>query len=236
MAQHSRSSNLPLVLCLAVALAACFAPAVSTQQTASVALSADGVVQSKAGGFQFPDGTVQQTVASGGTEAAQAARRLSLNTGLYDNRIPTFTHHLAFVEVCFKDGTMLIDQNEASTSTAGGNCEPGDRGWIIEREERSSRFWSAAKANCLMVGMRLPELFEQQVTCLEAATTGIVDMTDDWEWMSNTVQPETLSVGDSFIGMMAAALGGGGDCERSMGLWIGNQASGGNQLPFRCAL
>ncbi|MFW6012435.1 MAG: hypothetical protein ACOC92_01855 [bacterium] len=205
------------------------------QQTTAVAFSADGAVESTTGGFLFPDGSLQQSAASGGEGALAASRRLSVNDGLYDNRIPDFSHSRAYIEICFVGGAMEIDENDAGTSTAGGDCAPGDRGWVIERVERPSLHWSAAKAECLKHGMRLPELFEQQVTCREAELIGIVDMTDNWEWVSNTARPlilfEPLTQGN-----IVPALGGGGDCEHESALWTSHEESTGNVQNFRCAL
>ena len=51
---------------------------------AQTAISTDGVVESKSGGFKFPDGTIQATAALAGlsTEAAQIQTGLDLSSGL----------------------------------------------------------------------------------------------------------------------------------------------------------
>jgi hypothetical protein len=74
---------------------------------------------------------------------------LSPNTGQYSNQIPRREHSEAYTEVCFRDGTVESDQHTSGESTNGGNCAPGDIGWIIERDERPAKCWDVAKAECL---------------------------------------------------------------------------------------
>jgi hypothetical protein len=200
----------------------------------SRAFTAAGIIHSTDGGFQFPDGTIQvsaATNAAASQELIAAVRRLSVNQGLYDNRVPDLTHNRSSVEICFKAGALDFDENDAGIGTAGGDCEPGDVGWIIERDERPESVWTDAKAACLMVGMRLPEVFEYQLTCHNAVVLGIIDMQDDYEWVSNTAQIDTVDlteVTSAVLGLDGCNQGGGGALARPDGFQ--------NNFNFRCAL
>ncbi len=221
---------LPAVLALA-----CVLSTSSSAQAAepSVAFSADGIVQSNSGGFMFPDGTLQETAAGAATtqDLLDAIRHQSVNQGIYDNRISDFTHDRAFVEICFKAGTMKVDEDDADTSTTGGNCDPGDVGWVIERTERTTATWTDAKATCLEMGMRLPEPFEYQLTCDNAAMIGIIDMTDNYEWASNSSIANYLNQNRSF----AATLGGGSCNYGSTGAVAGIDGTRTSKA-YRCGL
>ncbi|MCG8458640.1 MAG: hypothetical protein MI919_20365, partial [Holophagales bacterium] len=146
---------------------------------------AAGEVES-ATGFRFPDGTTQITAAP---SVHQAASR-----GLYHNTIPEFTPPNAYTEICIKDtgfGPTSFDVHSGSEPTTGGNCLPGDVGWIIERQERgcqgggSTRFTATRK--WLEDGMRLPDPFEWNITCGGATDYQVENMTDQWEWASNGI-------------------------------------------------
>ena len=105
-------------------------------------------------GVQFGDGSVQTTAATATPGATEGA---SANQGLYDNRIPDFTPPNAYTEVCIKSGSLMADVHMISESPVGGNCEPGDLGWLVERDERLAATWARARLSCLLDGMRLPE-------------------------------------------------------------------------------
>ena len=114
---------------------------------------------------------------------------MTANDGMYDNRIADMTPPLAYTEVCFKGGSTQYDYHAVSESTAGGNCLPGDVGFIIERDQRTGAMWVAARQNCLNFGMRLPEPFEWQLSCNNRATWNIWSMTNgNYEWASNSAQ------------------------------------------------
>lgn len=138
-------------------------------------LTAQGVIESAAGGFKFPDGSVQTTASSG--------------PGIYNNRIVLMTPAQPFSEVCFKQGSIFGDIHVSSESSAGGNCLPGDVGYIIERNQRTAARWENAQVQCLLDGMRLPETFEWLYSCYNAATFGLNEMVGDWEWASSVSIP-----------------------------------------------
>lgn len=202
----------------------------------SQAFTADGIIHSTDGGFQFPDGTVQVTAATSAAaseEILATLRRLSVNRGLYDNRIPDLIHSRPTVEICFSAGVLDFDENDTGIGTTGGDCEPGDVGWLIEREERAENNWTQAKATCLMLGMRLPEVFEYQLTCDNAVVIGIIDMQDDFEWVSNTGEVDTEASVD-LTEVSSTVLGP--DCNTGGGGAIARPDGFRQAFPFRCAL
>ena len=175
-------------------------------------------------GIRFPDGTLQFTAGAGS----------STSSGLYSNRIPDVTPPNAYTEICFKAGATMFDIHAAGEPTSGGNCLPGDTGWVIERFERiagATETWAQARAACLRDGMRLPEPFEYRFTCDDANPFAVVDLADDWEWALNSsfVVPDA----DSGIG---SALFGNGACTRGSWGWISNASSVTSTHVFRCAL
>ncbi len=159
---------------------------------------------------------------------------LATNQGLYGNTIPARSFPRAFTEVCIVNGAVLSDQNEANGSTAGGNCQPGEIGWVIEREERVAASWTDAKMACTRANMRLPELFEWQYSCLNAEAFGLFDMVGAGsEWGSNT--PVAMSWGEGTFFGTAVPTYGMRSCVD--GTW--GEAAGSNDrvvaLEFRCA-
>jgi hypothetical protein len=190
------------------------------------------MVQS-AGGYRFPDGSEQTTAAADIT----AVSALSPNVGLYANRIPDLSHSASFVEVCFRSGAILHDQHIGGGATDGGNCIPGDVGWVIETSERSARTWEIAKAHCLALGMRLPEPFEFKYCCKEAGPLGMNDMTGNWEWAGNTALLATHNAGGCVVDRhgVAATIFGFAGCHQAGIGWIGVDNAQENTYYFRCA-
>ena len=188
-------------------------------------VTATGQIQA-AGGFRFPDSTVQTTAAVGiGTTA---------NIGLYGNTIADFTPPNAYTEICIKGGDVLSDIHAVSEPTTAGNCVPGDLGWVIERFERDAGTqvtWYTARLECLKDGMRLPEPFEWRVACDDAATFAINDMEDSWEWSSNSVEGDLTAGSGAFV---SAVIMGNGSCAHGS---QGSASSGtGSSTPheYRC--
>lgn len=189
-------------------------------------LGVTGTVSSDSG-FEFPDGTVQVT-------AALANASLTANQGLYNNTIVDFSPPNAYSEICIKGGAVFFDIHATGESTSGGNCIPGDTGWVIERFERDGgavSFWTAARMECLKDGMRLPEPFEWQLTCESSGLAATSAMTDNFEWSSNTV-------GHVFNGnevFLVVPTLGGGSCRHG----TANSITFSNGTPaervYRCA-
>lgn len=176
-------------------------------------------------GIRFPDGSLQVTAAS-----PAAGSGLTANSGLYGNTIADFSPPLAYTEVCFKGGAVAFDVHATGETTAGGNCVPGDIGWIIERFERGGEedfSWTEARAACLMFGMRLLEPFEWQFSCDNAGTFQLSNMINGLEWVSNTATLlETTTV--------AAPLFGKTNCLSAERGVIGNTNDNQSRHLMRC--
>lgn len=187
-------------------------------------LEVGGMIDAKSG-IRFPDGTVQLSAANG------SAPDLTANAGLYDNRIVEFSPVRPYVEVCFKHREVEFDIHvNGRDSTAGGDCVPGDVGWVIEREERVALFWEDARAECLLNGMRLPEPFEFMFSCRRDAQLGLLDMTGNSEWASNEAQP---TLGTSRPGLAAALIGTSG-CDNGAWEWVGANPASSAARTYRC--
>ncbi len=183
--------------------------AISLQADTAVTgdLSTTGEI-SPGAGIRFPDGSVQTT-------ASPAGAGTTANAGLYSNTIADFTPPLAYTEICVKAGAVSFDIHAAGESTAGGNCLPGDTGWIIERFERdggATFSWTAARMECLKSGMRIPEPFEWQATCDDNALYEASSMEDNWEWASNSVIALRIDNTSPAVASILAPLMGNGSC------------------------
>ena len=192
-------------------------------------LSATGTIESTVGGYRFPDGTVQLTAA-----VANSAGYFSANQGLYNNRIPDFLPPNPYTEICFKSSGITADIHVTSEPPNGGQCEPGDVGYIIERDERpESLIWAEARVACLVDGMRLLEPFEWQLGCINADSFGISAMIDDEELASNSTHPFWIN---NVFGRSVTVLGNGA-CDYGSMRWV-NRTDGnpGDSVAFRCAL
>ena len=183
---------------------------------------------STASGIIFPDGSVQTTAVD-----AAVVRSFSANNGLYSNRITDMTPPNPYTEICFKGGSMLADIHVVSEDPTGGQCEPGDTGWIVERDERpgGAVAWDEARAQCLLSGMRLLEPFEYRVSCRNAGPFGINDMVDDYEYSSNSAQFSPTSPGSISTGIL-----GGGSCDFGTLRFVANSTGGSDTASYRCAL
>lgn len=165
------------------------------------------------------------------TEVQTTTTGLSANTGMYDNRIPDESFAAAYTEVCFKGGATQNDRHAQGGTTAGGNCLPGDVGYVIEQRERASNYWEQAKKTCLENDMRLPEPFEWKVSCKNSATFGLLSMTGINEWVSNFALPMYHS---GYRGIVSAIMGESG-CGDAEGGWVGRNDGSHYSYPFRCA-
>lgn len=185
-------------------------------------LMVDGSVQVASGGYEFPDGSLQTT-------AAVQVIGGSANAGLYDNRIVEMVPPLPFSEICIKNGQVFGDIHVGSESTSGGNCGPGDIGFVIERNQRAAVNWEDARLNCRLASLRLPEPFEFLYSCNNAGTFGLNNMTGDWEWASNGVIPLVGSV----AAVVASALGEINCNSGSFG-WVATNNEAPSSFTYRC--
>ena len=194
-------------------------------------LAVAGEVSSETG-FRFPDGTTQQS-------AASAPLGLTGNLGLYSNMIAALTPPNPYTEICFKDGSVQTDIHGGAEPTTGGNCLPGDVGWIFERFEREGGVgtsWVTAKSECLQDGMRLPEPFEWGLACESADLWAIENMTDNWEWSSNSalVVRRNYDHGTDFVDIAAITMGHEGCSAGNYGSIARNDNNSESDLRYRC--
>ena len=164
---------------------------------------------------------------SGSAESEQLGS-LSPNSGFYNNRISDFSHSAAYTEVCFKNGAMWNDQHAAGGSTAGGDCLPGDRGWIIEAVSRPALIWAEAKAECLKYDMRLPEPFELSFSCNNVSQLGLT--VGDTELASNSA-----SLFYAGLPGVAVAIMNSANCSSASHVWVGTSpGTPQTALNYRC--
>ncbi|MCY4644729.1 MAG: hypothetical protein OXB88_08945 [Bacteriovoracales bacterium] len=161
--------------------------------------------------------------------------------------IPLLTPTTLYSEICFKDGTTKSDLYVGFSSPSIGeeNCRPGDRGFILEREVRKAKSWEEAFLTCLKLGMRLPTVFEWQVSCYENQNRSLnvenfefkkplfLGMQDiHWEWVSNFMTP--IIYHDNY-GQAAPIFGPG--CNHGSWDWASYRGgTGQGENTFRCAL
>lgn len=198
-----------------------FAKNIMGANNADNAFDSSSVISNKDGSLAERDEFAQQQV--GGTTA---------NQGMYSNQIPNMTPPAAYTEVCFKGGTTQYDAHASSESTAGGNCVPGDTGYVIEKDERTTNNWTLARQTCLQYGMRLPEPFEWKLSCKNAATWSLSNMTGNYEWASNSTFANLN--GANYYGVVSLTAGSTG-CLDLSNAWIGYFSSPTEQSRvFRC--
>ncbi len=152
---------------------------------------------------------------------------------MYDNKIVDMVPPNAYSEICFKNGQTLYDKHDGSSTTQGGNCVPGDRGYVIEKNRRSASFIEA-KATCTSNDMRLPEPFEWQYACSHKNEANIGDILDSgYEWASNIPSMEVVQYNRYFTG---APVIGNGTCYLSYYGVITADNGGGYpwQYAYRC--
>ena len=160
----------------------------------------------------------------------ESLRSTTTNDGLYSNRIADLTPPRAYTEVCLFGGSILVDLHDVSESAEGGNCEPGDIGWIIEREERVADTWVEAKADCLLDGMRLPEPFEWVFSCVRDGALGLTGLrSGSWEWVSNAAHPTQNQDEEGEPDRLQTGIMGDGSCDAMNGGLINSDLYG-----YRC--
>lgn len=191
----------------------------------SGSLAASGLITTGAG-LRFPDATVQTTAARGCATTA--------DQGLYSNTIAAISPSLAYSEVCFKSGGFQFDVHMGGESTEGGNCVPGDTGFVIEKTEREGgtfASWPEARTACLLDGMRLLEPFEWQFACDNAGPLELESMAgEEWEWASNTATPIVYEI---FVETVPA-FGNGPSCASLVRGQVANGNGGQDNFEVRC--
>lgn len=149
----------------------------------------------------------------------------------YDNKIADISPRNDYVEICFKDGNTFTDAHNGGENTAGGNCLPGDVGFIIEKKQRNKANWTMAKKSCLEDGMDIPTPFEWQLSCYHAKEWSLENMTGDgWEWAASEGSPQVVF---NKAGIGGAIFGYSG-CHYASWEWIAYYSGGSYEAAFRC--
>ena len=152
------------------------------------------------------------------------------DVNMYTNTIADMTPGVAYTEVCFKAGSVLTDIHAVSGPTTGGNCVPGDPGWIIEKNARAGDEWVTCRMTCLKLGMRLPEVFEFQFSCMNSSAFGLVINPAVDEWASNYPVPMYMGA----VTGMGVAILGGSTCHHGGYVPIVRSDSGFDGTSYRC--
>lgn len=132
----------------------------------------------------------------------------------------------------FKDRGLFtphIDFCDSSTEVfvaIGGS----NRGYCIEKNERSALHWEEAREACSGLGKRLPEFGEWSYACRNA--TGLNGMLDtSWEWTSNSTTPVETINGH----LIVSVAGGAGTCTSGSYDTVASWNGASQQArPFRC--
>ncbi len=151
---------------------------------------------------------------------------------MYDNRIVDMTPPNAYTEICFKNGSVFYDKHDGSGTTQGGNCVPGDRGYIIEKKPRNPKEWANAAFDCLSTNMRLPEAIEFKHSCINASQLGLESLPVNWELVGTTTF--VLPIGNHHY--TTSSIMGGGSCNKAGPNNVGStDNSGTGPVYYRCA-
>jgi hypothetical protein len=111
------------------------------------------------------------------------------SNGEYTNKIPDATPPNAYSEICFKGGTTKYDNHSSSETTQGGNCVPGDPGFVIEKNTRGKANHDEARFSCVSLGMRLPEMDEFSFAMKHASEAGInATTTNSTSWNTDNFE------------------------------------------------
>lgn len=131
----------------------------------------------------------------------------------------------------YQSGSTSFDSHSVSESTAGGNCVPGDTGYILEQNVRTTKTWELAKEICTQNNMRLPEVFELKLACKNQTTWSLTSIGDGNEWSSNQTfshwQPNSSY--DTAVPVMQASC-----AQITLGN-VGHSSNSEDSNPYRCA-
>jgi hypothetical protein len=106
-----------------------------------------------------------------------------LSSDMAEDVIPDRSYPYDYTEICFKNDATFYDLHAGGEATTGGNCDPGDRGYVIEQDQRdaaASHEWSDSHYSCAGSGMRLPTIEEMTYACNMAAQTSFVGDPTEW--------------------------------------------------------
>lgn len=133
-----------------------------------------------------------------------------------------------------KSGLFSPHPNFCSSTEVFVTVDGGMLGYCIEKNERSAAVWVTAKNTCMGVGKRLPEPAEFQYAC-KNPPSGLVDMTGNGEWVSNSAIPLSYAAGG--LDTVAVPHMGYNSCYRGgFGIIASNYSTSGSEdsLAYRC--
>jgi hypothetical protein len=127
----------------------------------------------------------------------------------------------------FTPHSDICDTSETFITVKGSEL-----GFCMENSERSAQEFEAARRVCVDLGKRLPEPVEFKVACNEEVTIGtnLTQVTNNWEWASNSV---FYAYSSAFNGINAAVAGNPNCDALSQGI-VGNNPSSADSFSFRC--
>jgi hypothetical protein len=103
-----------------------------------------------------------------------------------------------------------------------------NRGFCIEKDERSSDQYQDARQTCAGLGKRLPEPVEFEFACTYGA--GLNNMTNNYEWASNL--PHLLVSGGTTT--VYAVVSGNGSCSKASADAVADSSGTQSTNAFRC--
>lgn len=123
--------------------------------------------------------------------------------------------------------------NFCNSSTEGFvTVTPDGRGYCIEKAERATATWEAARNNCIADSKRLPEPGEFKVACQLAGSLSLSNMTDNPEWATNF--PMVVQYISGSTTAIAAADAGNGSCAHGAFGYISTSNGNEDSLHYRC--
>lgn len=105
-------------------------------------------------------------------------------------------------------GAFSPHTNYCSTTEVFIPVGAGNLGYCIEKTERAAVPWVTAKQECAKDGKRLPEPAEWQQACKTNPEGALVNMTNDWEFASNS--PIGLQYTNGIADLEVIEMGNGG--------------------------
>ena len=137
-----------------------------------------------------------------------------------------------------KDNLFLPHRDFCDTTTEAfiqaGSVS--NRGFCIEKTERTAQRWFDARQTCSGLGKRLPELTEYQYACVHGS--GLSDLTEDYEWATNFAFHNATTFSSTSINQLQVVVAGYPTCYQAAGDAVaadgGSSSLSNNTRPYRC--
>jgi hypothetical protein len=129
-----------------------------------------------------------------------------------------------------KEGLFSPHQNNCDSTEIYVSLGGGTAGFCMEKDQRSSTGYTAAKEECASLGKRMAEPEEFIYAC-NNPPTGLINMTNDEEWAGNKVIFTYMS--SSLHGLIAPVMGYGSCAHGSWGV-VARSDNYSNTAPYRC--